>query len=74
VLLFTPDVDDAIDWFALTHDVQPIGNVAMWRREALPHAGGINEQPAKLLDTLTFICQQKNAAVLAARRRPGASR
>jgi hypothetical protein len=66
--MFTPDVEQALESFALTHDVQPFGDVVLWQRRELPHAGGVNEQPAKLLETMTFICQQKNTLLLAVQR------
>jgi hypothetical protein len=53
----------------LTHDVVVLGlDVLRWRRTALPYAGGVHEQPARMLEELTFVCQQQNA--LLARNRP----
>jgi hypothetical protein len=55
VLAFTPDVEAALHWFEQTHQLVVNQAGAQWMRTALPHAGGIAEQDARLMDTLDFL-------------------
>jgi hypothetical protein len=61
VLMFTPEMDVLFETFAETHDVQVGVGWARWQRTTLPYGGGLNEQPAKLMDELAFVRQQQNA-------------
>lgn len=56
VLSFTPEVQEALHWFALTHQqvVAGLGSVH-WMRTALPAAGGVGDQDARLFETLEFL-------------------
>ena len=35
----------------------------LWRRIALPNAGGLGEQPAKLIDALAYVADYRNAMI-----------
>ena len=59
VRFFTPDVEQVLEWFEATHRVELIGQVPQWQRVTLPYTGGLNEQPAKLIEALTFVCEQE---------------
>lgn len=45
MLWFTPDVSATLDWFAWTHTLGEQG----WTRTTLPRAGGLADQPARLM-------------------------
>lgn len=66
---FTADVEQWFEWFEATHRIDVIGGVAQWQRVALPYAGGAGDQPAKLMEALTFMGQQMNAHLMARTRR-----
>ena len=61
MLLFTPDVIEALDWFQLTHQPQGGYGWVQWQRTSLPVAGGVEDQPAKLMEALTLIAREENA-------------
>lgn len=73
MLLFTPDVLEAQRWFELTHDLQGGYGWAMWQRTSLPVEGGVEDQPAKLMETLALIAREENARILAARNNRAAA-
>lgn len=68
MLLFTPDVEEALAWFQLTHDLQGGFGWAMWQRMSLPTAGGVEDQPAKLMESLALIARHENAGIEQARQ------
>jgi hypothetical protein len=68
VLLFTPDVKEALEWFQLTYQLQGGYGWVEWQRTALPAAGGLEDQPAKLMETLALIARNKNALIEQARK------
>jgi len=68
VLLFTPDVQEALSWFQLTHDLQGGYGWAMWQRTSLPVAGGVEDQPAKLMEALALIARHENGLIEQARK------
>jgi hypothetical protein len=51
--------------FALTHQLRSGPGWAMWQLEKLPAAGGIEDQPAKLMEALAIIAGEENAALAA---------
>jgi hypothetical protein len=53
VLAFTPAVESALRWFDATHE--PVPAEGRWRRVALPGAGGIGDQDARLMDALDLL-------------------
>jgi hypothetical protein len=69
VLVFTPDVKEALEWFQLTFSLHGGPGWLEWQRIGLPHAGGVNDQPAKVMEALTLIAREENALVQRARRR-----
>lgn len=63
MLCFTPDVKDALEWFQLTYQPQGGYGWVQWQRTSLPVAGGVEDQPAKLMEALTLIAREENAAL-----------
>lgn len=68
MLLFTADVKEALAWFELTYDLQGGYGWAMWQRTSLPAAGGVEDQPAKLMEALALIARNENAQIEQARK------
>jgi hypothetical protein len=66
VLLFTPDVTEAIEWFTLTHQFT---SSAGWQRVDRPIAGGLADQPAKLMEAIALVAREQNALVSRERTR-----
>lgn len=60
VLLLTPFVQEASSLFDVTHEIRLGDGVAYWSRVSLPVSGGIDRQPAKMLQALSVICNVKN--------------
>jgi hypothetical protein len=56
-LWFTPEIDEALEWFQWTHTVTEHG----WVRAALPRAGGLAEQDALLMSLLDAMRATANA-------------
>jgi len=69
--VFTREVEEWLEWFALTHQLQGGMGWLAWQRTALPVAGGVGDQPAKVMEALTVIAREENAAL---QRRGRASR
>lgn len=63
MLLFTPDVQDYLDWFVLTHQVQGGYGWIAWQMTKLPAKGGLEDQPAKLMEALALIAREENALI-----------
>lgn len=63
VLAFTPQVEAVLQWFALTHVLQGGFGWVLWQRVALPEAGGVGDQPARLMEALGWVGQLRNAAL-----------
>jgi hypothetical protein len=62
---FTTFVDEVLEWFDATYELAPVGGLAvMWQRAALPVAGGLGEQPAKLIEALGFVANHRNALLV----------
>jgi hypothetical protein len=62
VLSFTPDAQTALQWFALTHDVEADASGRnRWRRIAWPAAGGAGDQDARLVQQLEVLRGTFNA-------------
>ncbi len=55
VRVLTPEVRTALTWFEETHQLVFEQGIAYWRRTALPHAGGIGDQDARLLAELDVL-------------------
>ncbi len=55
VRALTPEVTSALTWFELTHQLVAQFGTAYWMRTALPQAGGIGEQDARLMDALEVL-------------------
>lgn len=68
MLLFTADVKEALSWFQLTYNLQGGYGWAMWQRTSLPAAGGVEDQPAQLMEALALIAQHENALLEQARK------
>lgn len=68
VLLFTTEVKQALDWFDECYELEGGFGYVRWHRVALPLTGGINEQPAKLLEQMAYIADVRNTDL--ARDRP----
>lgn len=68
VLLFTQVVREALEWFQLTHQLQGGYGWVQWQRTALPAAGGVEDQPAKLMEALALIAREENALIEQARK------
>lgn len=58
--LFTPSLDATLTWFDLTYDLVVQPGVARWVRQALPVAGGLGDQPARLMAELAWIARVRN--------------
>lgn len=52
-----------LELFELTHSLTGGLGWAMWQRTALPAEGGVEDQPAKVMQALTFLCDQRNRIV-----------
>lgn len=68
VLLFTSDVTEALEWFQLTHQLVGGYGWVAWQRTSLPAAGGVEDQPAKLMEALALIARDENALIRQARK------
>jgi hypothetical protein len=64
VLLFTPDIQELLEWFYAIHELRPHMGGLRWERIGLPMPGGIGEQDARLLDSLDFLRQLFNSILL----------
>jgi hypothetical protein len=73
VLLFTRDVQEALEWFALTHQLVQDNGGLRWQRTSLPAAGGLEDQPARLMETLALIACEENAVIRMARQQGDAA-
>jgi hypothetical protein len=69
VLAFTPEVETALQWFHLTHQQVFHDGWSSWTRTALPHAGGVGEQEAKLMHILEYIRRLYNELAVEAAQR-----
>jgi hypothetical protein len=68
VLEFTPFVDEVLSWFGSTYDLELGVGVARWRMTTLPYPGALAEQPAKLMEALTFVADVRNTQLLSERK------
>jgi hypothetical protein len=68
VLTFTPDVTNYLAWFELTHQVHVGAGWTAWQRSSLPASGGLEDQPAKLMEALALIAREENALIWKAQR------
>lgn len=57
---FTPDVEELLEWFELTYAVESGPGWICWRRAALPYAGGLADQPHRLMQGLDYIARVRN--------------
>jgi hypothetical protein len=63
VLAFTPEVQTALDWFDLTHQIVSDFGRVYWTRSALPAAGGVGDQDAWLMQALECVLWLKDAVL-----------
>lgn len=63
MLLFTPDVKEYLEWFALTHQLQGGYGWMVWQLTKLPANGGVEDQPAKVMEALALIAREENALI-----------
>jgi len=61
-------VNEALAWFDECYALEAGFGWVRWRRVALPTEGGIDVQPARLLEQMAWIAQVRNAEL--SRRRP----
>ena len=61
VLLLTGEIEEAFEWFHATHEVIVDFGGPSWRRMALPAAGGVGDQDARLMATLDHLRTVMNA-------------
>lgn len=61
--LFTRDVRAALRWFELTHQLHGGHGWLAWQRASLPAAGGLENQPARLMEQLALIAREENDAI-----------
>jgi hypothetical protein len=58
---FTPQVEEALEWFAMTHEQQVVGmGGVVWRRVSLPGPGSIGDQDARLMTMLDVVRAARN--------------
>lgn len=69
MLLVTPDVQEVFERFYATHELSTTAGGKMWRRIALPGPGGLGDQDARLMDTLDFLRDVKNAVLWTRKRK-----
>lgn len=63
VRCFTPDVDQVLGWFEVTHDVTTQVGMAAWQESRcvrLPHEGAIADQDSWLWEALTLVRHTQN--------------
>jgi hypothetical protein len=48
-------VEALYGWFQATHELTPTAGGVMWHRIALPAAGAVGDQDAKLMDALDYL-------------------
>lgn len=53
---FTPEIEEGFAWFTWTHQLTETG----WQRVALPRAGGLGEQPGRLMELLEVFRRTAN--------------
>ena len=63
-MLLTPTVRALLQWFDLLYALDVSGPVPQYRRIALPMAGGVAEQPAKLLELVTWVATVRNGRLV----------
>jgi len=56
-------------WFQLTHQLQGGFGWVQWQRTSLPVAGGVGDQPARLMEALALIAREENALIQRASRK-----
>lgn len=59
MLQFTADVKDYLEWFHLTHQIHGGYGWVVWQRTSLPLEGGVEDQPAKLMEALALIAREE---------------
>lgn len=67
-------MNEAREWFQLTHGLHGGPGWVEWQRTSLPAAGGVEDQPAKLMEALALLAREENALIRRAakqRRAPG---
>jgi hypothetical protein len=64
VRLYTAAVEEVLWWFRWTHQLQVWGGVVRWERTSLPCEGGLNHQPAKLMESLAWLREHANVVLL----------
>lgn len=60
--------------FALTHSIRVSDGWIAWERTALPVAGGIEDQPAKVMEAMALIAREENALIQRAQKEAKAKR
>lgn len=63
MLLFTTDVTETFEWFELTHQVKTGTGAPVWQRTSLPAAGGLEDQPARLMEALALVAREENRQI-----------
>lgn len=72
MLAFTPAVDNVLAWFELTYAPEVGFGSMQWKRNGLPYAGGVADQPAKLMEALAYVALLRNSVIAEELdRRPG---
>jgi hypothetical protein len=77
VLAFTPDVEAALQWFVLTHQLQMTASSARWVRTEWPAPGAAGDQDARLTEQLQLLRATFNQIARehdARERKPASSR
>jgi hypothetical protein len=61
-------VKEYLEWFSLTYQIQGGHSWIEWQRSLLPATGGIEDQPAKLMEALDLIAREENALIRRSQR------
>lgn len=64
--LLTPEVEEIFRWFAECYEVTVDGmsGRVWWRRAALPAAGGVGDQDARVMAALEYVAQLRNTLLM----------
>jgi hypothetical protein len=60
VLHVTSEAKEVLGWFDRTHELSAIGNAVWWRLNLLPSAGGLDDQDARLMASLSVVRSMEN--------------
>lgn len=55
MLLFTPEITAYLEMFEMTHSLTGGATWVAWQRTSLPAVGGVEDQPAKMMQAMTFL-------------------